>query len=595
MERVADYIINRLVENGIGRIFLVTGRGILYLTDAVAKNEKIQPVSTYHEQGASYATMAYASASDGMGACLISTGCAATNAVTAALCAYQDNLPVIFISGQHMLNETTEYTGIHIRTYGSQEADIISVVKPVTKYAVMLRDKADVAMEMDKCLYYANEGRKGPVWIDVPLDIQNARVEPESLKRWRHSEKTDVVSEKAVESVVEAINSAQRPILYIGGGVRSSDATKEIREFVEKTHIPLVFSPTAADVYGSSNDLSIGAVGSIGGSRAGNIAVQNSDLVLAIGTKLCSQAVGDFNDFARCAKIVVVDIDPEEHKKNGVKINTLIIDDAKDFLLRLLKCNIHMCNDAWDVQCRHWKETFDISNETFIKELSEQGKIDLYHFADRLSSNLSDDATVITDAGLEELTIPSTIKYRNGQRCLFPATQGAMGYAIPAILGAYYAGKDKIITVVGDGSIMMNIQELQVIGARQIPATIFVINNNMYAVIRKRQKDLFRQRTIGNDSSDGVAEPDFGKIADCFGLQYMKIAGERELDSGLQKAMSFDKPIICEVMCVEDQKYLHMSFAFNDKHRMERRPLEDLSPFIDREFFQKEMEIKLED
>lgn len=589
MERVADYIIRKLTEENIKHIFLITGRGILYLTDAVAKNNNINAVSTYHEQGASYAAMAYAAATEGMGACLVSTGCAATNAVTAALCAWQDNLPVVFISGQNMLNETTRYTNVPIRTYGSQEADIIKIVESITKYAQMITRPEDIVYEMEKAVFFANHGRKGPVWLDVPLDIQNARIDTDSLKHYEALSEEPKISNEDLKYVAESLQNAKRPVIFIGGGVRSAGAGLELRNFVEENKIPVVFSTSAADIYGSANQLSIGAVGSLGGSRAGNFTVQNADLVLAIGTKLCAQSVGNYEEFAREARIIAVDIDEHEHTKKGVTIDKIIHGDAKTFIQQLSKQKISIQCTEWIDKCLGWKQLFDIKNEDFIKEALDNEIIDLYYFADVLKDVLEKDTVVITDAGFEELIVPSAVKYGQEQKCLFPAAQGAMGYAIPAIIGAYYAGKNSIVTVVGDGSFMMNMQELQLIGANKIPAKIFVINNNMYAVIRKRQRDLFRTRTIGNDPSDGVSEPDFERIANSFNIDYMKIADSTELEQGLKETMKKSGPCICEVFCSVDQKYLHTSFAINDKRRLVRRPLEDLSPFIDREVLKEEM------
>lgn len=589
MERVADYIIRKLTEENIKHIFLITGRGILYLTDAVAKNNNINAVSTYHEQGASYAAMAYAAATEGMGACLVSTGCAATNAVTAALCAWQDNLPVVFISGQNMLNETTRYTNVPIRTYGSQEADIIKIVESITKYAQMITRPEDIVYEMEKAVFLANHGRKGPVWLDVPLNIQNARIDTDSLKHYEALSEEPKISNEDLKYVAESLQNAKRPVIFIGGGVRSAGAGLELRNFVEENKIPVVFSTSAADIYGSANQLSIGAVGSLGGSRAGNFTVQNADLVLAIGTKLCAQSVGNYEEFAREARIIAVDIDEHEHTKKGVTIDKIIHGDAKTFIQQLSKQKISIQCTEWIDKCLGWKQLFDIKNEDFIKEALDNEIIDLYYFADVLKDVLEKDTVVITDAGFEELIVPSAVKYGQEQKCLFPAAQGAMGYAIPAIIGAYYAGKNSIVTVVGDGSFMMNMQELQLIGANKIPAKIFVINNNMYAVIRKRQRDLFRTRTIGNDPSDGVSEPDFERIANSFNIDYMKIADSTELEQGLKETMKKSGPCICEVFCSVDQKYLHTSFAINDKRRLVRRPLEDLSPFIDREVLKEEM------
>ena len=562
MERVADYIIKKVNEAGAEHIFLITGRGILYLTDAVAKNEKVKAIPTFHEQGASYAAMAYASVHEGVSVCLVSTGCAATNAITACLCAYQDNLPVVFISGNNQLNENTRYTGAGIRTYGSQEADIISLIEPITKYAVMLEEAENAAYEIEKALYIAENGRKGPVWIE------NSNLKGEA------------------ESVAGLFNQSERPILLIGGG--GANAGEDILRLTRQCNIPVVCSPTASDIFGTDNELAIGTVGSLGGSRAGNMAVQNSDFVLVIGSKLCSQLTGVKENFAREAKVVVVDIDKQEHTKAGVKIDKLVVGDASDFLKVFNSCTLKVTNNAWVRKCSHWKTIFSLKNEDFVKELIDKNELDLYSLMDEISPVLPEDATIITDAGLEELIVPSAIQFKRGQRCLFPAAQGAMGYAIPAIIGAYAAGRKNIVCVVGDGSIMMNIQELQMISSLHIPVKILVINNNMYAVIRKRQKDLFRKRTIGNDPGDGVPAPNFERIANCFGFHYRKIGDRGELLQALPSMLSGTAEII-EIVCTPEQKYFHESYTINEKRKLVHRPIEDLSPFLPRAILKEEM------
>lgn len=594
MARLADYVINRISQEGVDTVFMVTGRGILYLTDALAANKSIKAVSTLHEQGASYAALAYAQSRNDIGVCLVSTGCAATNAVTAALCAWQDDIPCVFISGQHMLNETTAFTGLNIRTFGSQEANIVDVVKSITKYSVMIKDPNDIKFELEKAIYIARNGRKGPVWIDIPLDIQNARVEKDNLKPFEvletkdRSLKEDVLVE--AKNVAEELKNAKRPIIMIGSGIRSSNAEALIKELVEKTHIPLVFSPSACDIYGAGNKLSIGAVGSLGASRAGNFAVQNCDYFLAIGSRLSSQTTGeDFSSFARAAKITVVDIDKSEHTKKGVNIYKFINADASIFLEPLINNVQTEPLSAWVKKCLHWKKLFSVFGEDFVQEELKNDKIDLYLFADTISKIISEKTTVITDAGFEELIIPATIKFKPGQRCLFLPSQGAMGYALPAAIGAAYAGKNDIIMIVGDGSIMMNIQELETLVFHKIPAKIFVINNDMYAVIRKRQKDLFRRRTIGNDPSDGLPSPDFKKISDAFGLNYLKISKISELAERLKEALSMTGPVLCEVRCISDQKYFHTAYGKNEKNRLIKRPIEDMSPFLDRELIKNEM------
>lgn len=592
MERVADYIVERLAQEKVGKIFLITGRGILYLTDAVAKNPDMEGISMYHEQGISYAAMAYAAAKDGLGACLVSTGCAAANAVTAALCAWQDNLPVIFLSGQHMLKETTRYTGLPLRTYGSQESDIISIVQPVTKYAVMLTDAQNVAIEMDKAITLACSGRKGPVWIDVPLDVQDMRIDPDSLPRWQPAMPAAPDLEKEAEQTARELRAAKRPLLFLGGGVRGAGACKQAAALAEKYRLPVVFSPTAADAYGTGHDLSIGAVGSLGGSRAGNFAVQNADYLLVLGSRLCSQIIGaEPERFAPGAHITAVDIDPLEHTKKGAGIDRTVIADVKDFLQALAAQDLPVIDPGWADKCCHWKKRFAVGEEPFVRAARAEGRIELYGFADTLSALLPDDATVITDAGLEELIVPAAIRYHGDQRCLFPYAQGAMGYAIPAVVGAHFAGRKNIVAVVGDGSAMMNLQELQVIRWHDIPAKILIINNNMYAVIRKRQKDLFRRRTIGNDPTDGLGAPDYAALAAAFGLPYYRIDSAGELSNALRRVLSAAGPCLCEVMCTEDQPYLHTSFAFDENRRLVKRPLEDLSPFLAREVILSEMAI----
>lgn len=592
MERVADYVIRKVNESGVEHIFMVTGRGILYLSDAVARSQAVTHISTLHEQGASYAAMAYASLK-GISACLVSTGCAAANAITACLCAYQDNLPCVFISGQNLLKETTHYTKLPIRTFGSQEADIVSLVKSITKYSKMITSPSEIACVMEEAIHIATSGRKGPVWIDIPLDIQSAMIDEESLEHFDLPSAQDVPNQSELDLLIENLVNVSRPVVLIGGGVKSANAKNEVAEFVEKHNVPLVFSQSACDVYGTFNVLSIGAVGSLGCSRAGNFALQNADFILAIGSKLCSQTIGDDKDlFAREATIVIVDIDPNEHKKHNLKCVKEINCDAKEFLQTLNKREFMLDTQIWVEKTRHWKETFALKNEVFVKDLKADSKLDLYYLAEHVSSFLSNESVVITDAGLEQLIIPSAIKFQANQVCLFPAAQGAMGYAIPAILGAYFAGKQDIVAIIGDGSIMMNIQELAVINYHKIPAKIMIINNNMYAVIRNRQKDLFRSRTIGNDMSDGVPNVDFKKIANSYGFAYMLAENVMEFETKVKDFLNSKSAVIFEVFCNESQKYLHTSYGFTKEKRLIKKPLEDLSPFIDREVFLNEMIIK---
>lgn len=578
--RVADYIMQRLVENGIRHLFMITGRGMLYLSDAAAKQDGLTCVCPHHEQAAAYAAMAYAQSVNGMGACMVSTGCAGTNALTPVLCAWQDEVPMIVVSGQNTLNETVRHTGVPVRTFGQQEADIVSLAAPITKYAVMIDDPQKIAFELDKAFYLANEGRKGPVWIDVPLDIQNARVEPEKLSRFTPEKTVSGVPDLTELQV--ALSAAKRPVLLLGAGVAA--ARNDVFSFVEKHQIPVVFESAAVDVYGSALPLSIGAIGAMGANRAANFAVQNADVILSVGAKLTTMTVGNEPaKFARAAKIFAVDIDDAEFQKNTVRLHQKIVCGFADFFT-LLKTDFVTPSD-WSEKCAHWKEIFP-KCEDFRRA---GDTVDIYLLADELGKTLADDAVFVTDAGLEELITPTTIPFKAAQKCVQPASQGAMGYALPAAIGAWYAAKRQTVLVTGDGSVMMNLQELQTIAHNKIPVKIIIVNNNCYAVIRKRQKDLFRTRTVGTDSENGVSCPDFRKVADCFGLKYEKISNPAELTAKLPAVLSDSEAVICEVMAPQDQTYLHNSYARTKTGKFVQRPLEDQSPYLPRDVFLSEM------
>jgi len=588
--RIADYIIQRIIDDGVKVTFMVTGRGMLYLSDAVARNPGIKGISTHHEQAAAYAAVAYAESNNTLGACMVSTGCAATNALTGVLCAWQDNIPVVFISGQNMLHETTRFTGIPLRTFGQQETDIVSIVKPITKYAVMIDDPNQIGYEIDKALYFAQSGRKGPVWIDVPLDIQDARIEPDNLVRFiPEDDKSCSLSTEDIAYVVDAFKAAQRPVILIGSGIKSADAGKLFGDFIARFPVPVTYSPSATDVYSTTHELSIGAVGSMGGTRAGNFALQNSDVLLVLGNRLSSMITSsEYKKFAREAKIIVVDIDRIEHSKNTVKMDRLIISDVKLFLSNLMDVGISTTDNEWINKCLHWKNIFPKCEERY----KLQEKVDLYNLTESLSETLPDNVTLLTDAGLEEVIIPTNISLKEGQRCIHPVSQGAMGFALPAIIGAYFARGSPVVAVIGDGSIMMNLQELQTISYHHIPAKIFVINNNGYSIIRRRQQSLFRSRTIGNDPGDGVGYPSFQNIAKCFNMTYISIESSLNLPEKIAHVLNMDGAVLCEVNGREDQGYIHSSYARNAKNRIVNRPLEDQSPYLDRELFLSEMIIE---
>ena len=586
--RIADYIMKRLVDAGVSHVFQVTGRGSLFLSDALAKTTSLKAVSLHHEQSCAFAAVAYAEKRRGLGACLVSTGCASTNAITGVLSAWQDGVPCFFISGQNILRETTRHTGIALRTYGQQEADVISLVSPITKFAHMLTNPQEIGEVMDKALEAALTGRKGPVWLDVPLDLQSALIDPDTLVHAALSAVTaPSVTDEIVTSVARDLCNAHRPVVLIGRGIRSAGAEALLRQLVECWNIPVTFAASAPDSYGAANRLSIGSVGAMGCSRAGNFAVQNADYVLVLGSRLTALTTGsDYCKFARSAQVTVVDIDPVEHSKEGIRIDRLVSVDLHLFLETLLQQPVKSVSHAWVEKCLHWKDLFARVETDFVST----DVVDLYQLADRLSDLMPDRATLVTDSGLAEVILPSNLRFKEGMDCVHPASQGAMGFALPAAIGAQYATDGTVLAVIGDGSVMMNLQELESIRYHRLPIKLIVINNNVYSIIRRRQRGLFRKRTIGTDPDNGVSCPDFSKVAQCFGLHYQRIKTVDFLDEGLKALFIYPGPVLCEVMGREDQGYIEVGQTRSSAdRRLVRRPLEDQEPFLPREIFLREM------
>ena len=596
--RVCDYIISRLERENVKNIFQVTGRGALFLNDAVAKSSGIEAIAMHHEQACAYAAIASAEQTNNIGVCIVSTGCAATNTVTGVLCAWQDGIPLVVISGQNFLRETTRHTGVGVRTYGQQEADIIELVKPITKYAEMLEKASDVTKIMEEAISIAKSGRKGPVFIDIPLDLQSALIDVEEdsfvLKDDISQEDNDNIQCEYIDHVKAAFDEAKRPVILIGRGIAHSNTSSMLSEFSEHHGIPVTFSASAPDTYGLINKNSIGSVGAMGCSRAGNLAVQNSDLVLVLGSRLTALTTGpEFCKFARESKKIVVDIDPNEHSKDGIEIDLFIEADLSSWMKNLLELDIESNYQSWLEKCLHWKKIFSGVEESF----KSSNVIDLYQLAETLGKITPNNSTILTDSGLNEVIIPSNMPFSDEVNCIHSASQGAMGFALPASIGAQVSAPDRlVIPIIGDGSIMMNLQELETIRGNNLPIKLLVINNNVYSIIRRRQKDLFRTRTIGTDPSNGVTVPDFSKIADCFGFQYVKIENIDELEQKLSKVFKDSSSVLCEICSRDDQSYIELGYAKSSENkRFVRRPLEDQAPFIDRELLKQEMIVDLID
>lgn len=587
--RVADFIIQYLIDKNIKNFFSVTGRGTLFLNDALAREKNIKSFFFHHEQSAAFAAITTPSINNNISCCMVSTGCASTNTITAVLSAWQDGLPVIFLSGQNFLNETTNYKKKKIRTYGQQEADIVKIIKPITKYSKMINDPLQIKYELDKAFFFANDKIKGPVWLDIPLDIQNSRIDDKKLKSFTKDHEIKKCSSQLINKVYSEIKYANRPAILIGSGIKNANRIKDFKKFVTKYKIPVVYSSSGSSILGSENKLSIGSIGSQGCSREGAFTVQNCDLLIVLGSRLNSITIGlDVKKFARKAKKIIIDIDKEEYKKNKLVNSKLILCDLGFFLKKINQKKIIPKWKKWNLKCLSWKKVF--KNKRDILDKSK--KINLYELSEVFSKILPSNSVFLCDSGFIDVILPTNIKFKKKQICIHPVSQGAMGFALPSIVGAHSVGKENIISVIGDGSIMMNLQELQTIKHYKICAKIFIINNNMYGIIRRRQKELFRGRTIGTDDTNGVGNPDFKKISNAFGIKYKLVKTKKNLTNKIKSILKEKKTVICEIIADENQQYIEIGYTKNKNGKIVRRPLEDQKPFLNRNIFLREMIIE---
>ena len=557
--RVADYVIDQIYKAGCEHIFLVTGGGAMHLNDAVAAHGKIKPVCNHHEQASAMAAVAYAKYNNSLAAVNVTTGCGGTNAITGLLDAWQDSVPVIFVSGNvnrpHMAPEGS-------RNLGVQEANIIDIVKPITKYAVVVNDPQDIDEVMKDAIRIATHGRPGPVWIDIPMDVQGAQC-------------FDIES---------ALREAKRPLILAGNGINCAQAREEFVDFVWSTNIPVVTSYNAVDLFPSCYDHFVGRVG-IKGTRAGNFAMQNCDLLLVIGCRLSVPVTGyNYTTFAREAKVIVVDIDKDEHSKETVKIDRFIHRDAKDFLT--LNKFEREKND-WNEICRLWKKKWPVCPDENPSE-----KVDLYYFMKVLNERKRNDDVVISDAGSAFYVCAQATEIQANQRFITSSSQAEMGFTIPACIGAAFAKDGDVIGVTGDGSFMMNLQELQTIAHYNLPVKLFVWNNDGYLSIRTTQKKFFEGREIGTDTESGVSIPNIRDVVKSFGIEHI-YADASELEHSIRTTLDHDGPIVCEVLCEKWQEVVPtMQGRKNPDGTISAPPLEDMYPFLSREEFYDNMIIK---
>ena len=587
MIRVSDYIASFISDQlGIKDIFMLSGAGSMHLTDGIACNPKIRAICVHHEQSASMALEAYARTNENFAVGYFSTGPAALNALTGLGGAWQDTVPCLFISGNVKRSTCSHSEGVPgLRQFGVQELDIIPVVSSLCKYAVHLNKPELIRYELEKAVSIAKSGRPGPVWIDIPMDIQSAHIDPTTLSSYNSTYLVPKASADDINQVAELLMRARRPVIIAGRGIRLAGARELLVKLATDFNIPVVTPYLGVDNLRHDLDIYIGKTG-VKGDRPANYAMQNSDLIIAIGTSLHISVVGyEYEMFAREAQKVVIDIDITSHLKKTIKIDKLIQSDAKHALSELdnalIKMNYKKDRD-WLNKCVSWKIKYPVCLPEYEQTIDS---INVYSFMDRLSKLAGPGDVFIGDAGSAIYAVSQGIKLNHdGQRYIPSSAMATMGYTIPAAIGVSVAlGDKRVLAITGDGSLQQNIQELQTFLHYKLPIKLFIWNNDGYLSIRFSQKNYFDERYIGEGAGSGVSIPDTLKIADAYGISASRVKDLAKLDTAIQLALNHDGPYILEIITPREQPIIPtVSSRINPDGSMSSRPLEDMAPFLDR-------------
>ena len=594
--RLADYVANFLVEHGVTDVFSVVGGGAMHLNDALGHNDGLKVTYNHHEQASAIAAEAYARLNNKIAAVCFITGPGGTYALTGVLGGWLDSIPMFIISGQVRYDTTAryamQYTGKRLRAVGDQEYDIVRSVEPMTKYATMIEDTSQIRYALEKAWHLATTGRPGPVWIDIPVNYQGSFIETDDLKGYDSKEDDALlppkVSAQTVDEVIKKIKEAERPVLHAGYGIRLSGAYDIFRKAADKLNIPIVTYWNAVDLVEDDYPLYVGRAGNMG-DRPGNWAIQNSDLVVAIGTRISIRQVGyNWKTWARAAKVIMVDVDEAEMKKPTLHVDMPIWADAKDFLTVMddtIKEDKVFKGDKWLEKCQSWKHNYPVVSEKHWEENGTTANV--YAFVKYLSSRLPENSLTAVSNGACCVVGNQAYVIQKGSRMHNNSAVASMGYGLPASIGTCISGgRRQTICLEGDGSIMMNLQELQTIITNKLPIKVFLINNNGYHSIRITQTNLFSEHCkigIGEESGD-LSFPDYKKIAEAFGYPYSCAHSNEEMKKVVDKTLAMDGPAFCEIFTDTKQVWEPKSSTKRlEDGTLVSPPLEDLAPFLPRE------------
>lgn len=591
--KVSDYITKRLIEYGVKHIFMVTGGAAMHLNNSFGRAKGIKCIFNHHEQACAIAAEGYARTTGKLAVVNVTSGPGGLNTLTGVMGQWTDSVPVLYISGQVKLETTiSSCADIGLRQLGDQEIDIISIVKPITKFCASIRNPRDIRRLLDRAIHIATNGRPGPVWLDVPLDIQGAQVEENDMPEYDKRQDTVVFQKEELDSKIcralGFLKNSQRPILIAGHGIRIAGAKKTLLSLIGKLKIPVLTTFNGFDLIPSNNPYLIGKIGTLG-SRAGNFALQNSDLVLCVGSRNNIRQISyNWKSFARAAKKVIVDIDPAELKKPTLKPDLPINCDALYFLREFLKRTKNIPDWSWWLNwCRERKNKYPV----VLPEYKDSRLINPYYFMQKLTEFIKQDNVVVAGNASACVVLFQAGIVKNGQRIFWNSGCAAMGYDLPAAIGACLANNRKnTICITGDGSIQMNIQELQTIVHNKLPIKVFLLNNNGYVSIKQTQESFFGLPYVGCDPGSGVSFPSFAKIAKAYGLKAESITGHKGMVDKIKKVLKFNGPVLCDVRLEYDYRFSpRLSSKKENNGSIISKPLEDMFPFLSRDEFKANM------
>jgi acetolactate synthase-1/2/3 large subunit len=594
--RVADYIANKIAEY-TDHIFLVTGGGAMHLNDAFGRQKNLKFVCCHNEQACSIAAEAYTRVSGKIGAINVTTGPGGINAINGVFGAWVDSIPMIIISGQ-VKRETSlshyKLNGI-LRQLGDQEVDIVAMTKSITKFSILVDDPLQIKFYLEKALSIATEGRPGPVWLDIPVDVQSSYIDIESLIPYSKDENIFFENKNTLynlieETLLKLVNS-KRPVIYAGSAIWHSKSHNEFIEFIDKINIPVVTAWNSNDLLWDDHELYAGRPGSVG-NRAGNFTVQNSDCLIVLGSRLNIRLVSyNWENFAKNAFKIGVDIDLAELNKPTVNFDTKLNMDLTDFFKIanniLDEKKIKFLNTTWNKKTKEWLLKYPVCLPEYWKSIN---LVNPYCFIDTLFDNLDSNDIVVCADGTACVTAFQGAKIKNGQRLFHNSGCASMGYDLPAAIGAYFGRNEhatnKVICIAGDGSIMMNLQELETISGNNLNIKIFLLNNKGYHSIRQTQQSFFKDNIVGCGLESGLTFPNFEKIAKAFNFNYLSISNHNELQENIVYSINENGPTFCEIFIDMSQQFSpKLSSRKLEDGTMITASLEDMSPFLDREEF----------